>query len=330
MTNKASGEAEVDVSVVIPTYNRRSFVQEAIKSCFQGNEEIAVEVIVVDDGSTDDTRAYLESIEDSRVRPIFQEHQGAQVARNRGQQATRGATIKHLDDDDYLCPDALARQYKHLTEENLDASYGDVFVIGDRNHGGERFVREFGSAETLFGGLTSGKVNRVQWAYLFRRDVVADVEWDESLEFLQDFAFMHEVASRHVECGKVEGSPVAVHRAHEGFRVTDVRNEAAIVDRLDFKCQCVERACRALLEKATTEEQERRYRAQGALGIWHEAHKAAPFDFEVFRKWYNRIIALDPTFTPPRPQKALAWSDRWLTPKVTEMVINPLRRLRLD
>jgi len=45
-----------DVSVVIPTYNRRSMVQQAIESCFEGNDEIDVEVVVVDDGSTDGTR----------------------------------------------------------------------------------------------------------------------------------------------------------------------------------------------------------------------------------------------------------------------------------
>jgi len=53
-----------DVSVVIPTYNRKEYLKKAISSCFDGNEDINIEVIVIDDGSTDGTREYLKELSD--------------------------------------------------------------------------------------------------------------------------------------------------------------------------------------------------------------------------------------------------------------------------
>ena len=315
-----------DVSVVIPTYNRREMVQRAIESCFAGNEDIKIEVIVVDDGSTDGTRDYLKSIDDSRVHPIFQEHQGAQVARNAGQDDAQGHAIKHLDDDDYLCPDGLQRQYELLWDAGVDATYGDVYVIDDRNNDGRRSIRHFGKTDTLFSGLTSETIDRVQWAYLFRREIVEPVRWDESLDFLQDFAFMHEVASQHVTLKKVIGKPIAVHHAHAGVRVTDARNQADRGARYNFKCECVLEATQALVNSAATEAQAYQYCIQGARGIWKEIHKIAPFDFELFQKWYTEIQFLAPQFVPQRPNKLLAISDRLMSPKTTERMINPVRK----
>lgn len=96
------------VSVVIPTYNRSSSVRESIESALaQTHREI--EVIVVDDGSTDDTAAVLASY-GGRIRAVRQDNAGPSAARNRGFRESRGAILAFLDSDDTWLPDKIARQ----------------------------------------------------------------------------------------------------------------------------------------------------------------------------------------------------------------------------
>ena len=86
------------VSVVIPTYNYGHFVVDAVKSVL-AQTYTDYEVIVVDDGSTDDTRARLAPLFD-RIRYVYQENQGLSAARNRGIAEARGVFIGLLDSDD--------------------------------------------------------------------------------------------------------------------------------------------------------------------------------------------------------------------------------------
>lgn len=100
------------VSVVIPTYNYGRFIGEALTSVFR-QTYTDFEVIVVDDGSTDDTtqqvRAYL-----PRIRYLSQQHQGLSVARNTGITHSRGQFIASLDADDVWLPHKLERQVAGL------------------------------------------------------------------------------------------------------------------------------------------------------------------------------------------------------------------------
>ena len=94
------------ISVVIPTYNRAAIVPKAIESALAQSAAPA-EIIVVDDGSKDDTRAVLASYGD-RIRAISQENAGLSGARNTGIQAATSEWIAFLDDDDEFVPERLA------------------------------------------------------------------------------------------------------------------------------------------------------------------------------------------------------------------------------
>src|SRR6266496_3667581 len=93
------------VSVVIPTYNRACWLGDAICSVLQQSHP-ALEILVVDDGSTDHTKELCAQF-GSRVRHIPQEHAGAAVARNRGLQEVRGEYVAFLDSDDLWEPRKL-------------------------------------------------------------------------------------------------------------------------------------------------------------------------------------------------------------------------------
>ena len=91
------------ISIIIPCYNQGRFLREAVQSALEQTHS-AAEVIVVDDGSTDDTAAV--TLEYPAVRLLQQPNRGAAAARNRGLRESRGEYVVFLDADDRLLPDA--------------------------------------------------------------------------------------------------------------------------------------------------------------------------------------------------------------------------------
>ncbi|CAN5744279.1 hypothetical protein BH23ACT10_BH23ACT10_32460 [soil metagenome] len=103
------------VSVVIPAYNASTHVRTAVTSALQQTYQ-PIEVVVVDDGSTDATPQIVTSlaVADSRVRLIRQPNQGVAAARNRGIAASRGTYVAPLDADDYWLPDKIRSQVARI------------------------------------------------------------------------------------------------------------------------------------------------------------------------------------------------------------------------
>jgi glycosyltransferase involved in cell wall biosynthesis len=97
------------VSVIIPTYRRSAFLRRAIESALAQTYS-PVEVIVVEDGSHD-AREVASSF-GARVKYLWQENQGAAVARNTAAAAARGSWLALLDDDDFWIPEKLERQFE--------------------------------------------------------------------------------------------------------------------------------------------------------------------------------------------------------------------------
>jgi len=138
------------VSVVIPTYNRERFLPDALDSIWAQTHR-PIELIVVDDGSTDGTPRVVEQWRqehgrdsDFRLRYLRQENRGAPAARNHGLTESQGEYVKFLDSDDILTPDALARQIAAVQELAADPNFivfGDIGFMDEK--GAERAVCKF-------------------------------------------------------------------------------------------------------------------------------------------------------------------------------------------
>lgn len=117
------------ISVIIATYNHRNFILDTLESVWR--QSPGYEIIVVNDGSPDDTERLLAPLEaQGRIRYFRQENRGQAAARNRGLHEARGEYVAFLDDDDLWPPDKLAWQ-EAVLERHPDAAlvYGEHLCL---------------------------------------------------------------------------------------------------------------------------------------------------------------------------------------------------------
>lgn len=105
-------------SIIIPTYNREKFIQKAIESVlYQSFNDW--ELIIIDDGSTDNTKLIIERYDTHNIHYFYYENQGRSIARNHGIDRSRGAFICFLDSDDYYLENHLQTLYNHIEENRF-------------------------------------------------------------------------------------------------------------------------------------------------------------------------------------------------------------------
>ncbi|MBU4286949.1 MAG: glycosyltransferase [Proteobacteria bacterium] len=217
------------VSVIIPTYNRATFIADTLQSVFDQTYR-PVEVIVIDDGSTDNTYEIVHKYETKQskgltLRYIHQKNQGAQKARNRGCRECRGEFIQFLDDDDLLMKDKLLNQIRILRKHKageVDVVYGDSQYLITSKTGKKKLgkiisigpVHDILEVMLLTGGWNSS------FSYLCRRGAVRQCgPWDEELKINQDsdyFLRMAAIGKQFVYCSYLTG----LHRIHSGRRIS--------------------------------------------------------------------------------------------------------------
>lgn len=118
------------VSIIIPTYNSAPYIQEAVTSVLQQTYQ-SIEIIIVDDGSTDGTKQVLaDYIKNGGITYIPKENGGPASARNVGIRSARGEFISFLDADDIWGADKLKRQIPLFQDLNVGLVYSDMTFLG--------------------------------------------------------------------------------------------------------------------------------------------------------------------------------------------------------
>lgn len=157
------------VSIIIPVYNTADFVREAIESIL--NQTLQdLEVIAVNDGSTDGSLEVLQSIasEDSRVKVISQKNQGQSIARNEGIRIASGKYLYFMDSDDFLKKEALQACFDKCEANNLDFLFFDADILNkesdlsmDLNYSRKNFTDE----TCIYNGIEILDILVSHWAY---------------------------------------------------------------------------------------------------------------------------------------------------------------------
>jgi glycosyltransferase involved in cell wall biosynthesis len=178
-------------SIVLPTYNRAYVLWRAIQSVLAQTER-RWELLVIDDGSTDDTPRLLEEFRDVRIRTFFTAHQGASASRNFGVRQARSAYVAYLDSDNTWRAEFLTRMLHAVRQHNDGVLWycGQNTTIWERDGAGQWTLQrvkvdvraQFSTAEVLRlrGPDTSCMVHV--------RGLLEEIGgWDEACSFLEDW-----------------------------------------------------------------------------------------------------------------------------------------------
>jgi glycosyltransferase EpsH len=118
------------VSILIPAYNAAPFLERSVASAL-GQSYADIEVVIVDDGSTDETPTIADGMaaRDSRIKVVHQENRGPAEARRTALNSATGEYIAYLDADDELMPDAIGFLYGKCAEHGLDLAFGSMIKV---------------------------------------------------------------------------------------------------------------------------------------------------------------------------------------------------------
>ena len=187
----------IKVSVIIPTWNRADMVVRAIKSALKQTLPV-FEVLVCDDGSTDNTYQAVKLIKDKRVRWLPEEHTGLPaVVRNRGIKKSRGKWLAFLDSDDEWLPQKLERQFNFVDKNEYLAVCSNAFKITSKNKDVSKYF-EHNKKELSFKDLL--KTNYVICSsVIIRKSLLSKcIGFSETinLQASEDYAFWLRIATQ--------------------------------------------------------------------------------------------------------------------------------------
>jgi glycosyltransferase involved in cell wall biosynthesis len=185
------------ISVIIPCFNHAHFLPQAIRSVQQQTYSPA-EIIVVNDGSTDDTGTVAKQFE--AVKYIYQPNRGLSAARNTGIDHSSGEYLVFLDADDWLYKDALATNYNYL-QAHPEACFvsGGHDKISFRNAEKGRILpgEDIEVTSGHYSRLLQGNYIGMHATVMYRRSVFAEYRFDESLRACEDYDLYLRIARKH-------------------------------------------------------------------------------------------------------------------------------------
>jgi len=212
------------VSIIIPAYNSGKYLDETIQSAMQQTWPNK-EVIIVDDGSADNSLEIAKKYQNDRVRVFGQANKGASGARNRGLKEAKGDYIQFLDADDLLAPDKIEKQLKAIGNDPNTMAYGALVRFSKEaemaSQAGGYLTKDYASGRDLlfdlFGGNsathTGGMIALHAW--LTPVQVIRDAGgWNETITVDDDGEFFCRVVLK-ARSIKYVGDAACYYRRHE-------------------------------------------------------------------------------------------------------------------
>lgn len=190
------------VSIILPVYNAEQYIAECVDSVIKQSYS-NWELIIIDDGSTDNTEKEINSFlqEDSRIKYYRIQNSGVSNARNYGLDKTSGKWIFFLDADDYLDENCLQKSISVSTTYNADIVVMSHYELDDlknkckKNNKFEQ-TELLNKDEIMQNFLMTNKIGWEIWGKLFRRDLLKKLYFNKSLRIGEDAVFLVSVLKR--------------------------------------------------------------------------------------------------------------------------------------
>ncbi|SHK08138.1 glycosyltransferase family 2 protein [Epilithonimonas mollis] len=219
------------ISLIIPCYNAERSLEKCLDSVTQQSYS-HLEIIIVDDGSTDNSsKIYVEfQRRDERIKIFHQNNSGVSKARNRGVKAATGDYICFVDSDDWVEPDYCAELYRLLLDENADISIIEASYEDEK--GNVVFYKPI-SEEKVFDGkqalailLEDDVIQSHPWGKLYRSSFFKNVNFPENLKCFEDYSTLFRVFDKAMKV--VRSNKKLYHYIqHEGSLSHDLSPETA-------------------------------------------------------------------------------------------------------
>lgn len=317
-------DAVTTISVIIPTYNNGLWLGETIDSVLSQSSP-PVEIIVVDDGSTDGTESLVQQYDDPRICYIRQQNAGVSAARNTGLARATGEFVAFLDGDDRWRPEALTRLREVMsTDPTLVFCFGNFvrFVEGSGQVLSDQFVYypELSGvlakpvtghcptaryiAEPVFASLVGfGEFPAFTQVMLFRRGLIDGICFNPTLKRCEDAEFVLRAATR----GKVACIPEVIAEVRRHAHNASANVALMPLDKLRaLKCVAIDPAIEAFRIPMQQRLSRARFDATGALlsarryrdafGMWRAACRSenqtwvkARRSLGVLLRWLRRL-----------------------------------------
>ena len=265
------------ISIVMPTYNMpNAILGKAVNSILDQTIQ-DFEFIIVDDGSTKETREYLEGLTDPRIQVIRNEHNlGITKSLNIGFRKAQGTYIARMDSDDFSLPDRFEKQLAYME------AHPDIVVCGSKATHGKNDMKARGKEsqdmETYRIKLLFSNPGPSHPTAFFRREELLrrNIEYDENLKYSQDYGMWMVIS----QFGKIGILPdILVYRQENEGRISFVHKEEQI--------QCDKMTQRVLLsrlvEDVTDKELDLHYRCMSGR------YKDVKLTKEL-RKWCRKLV----------------------------------------
>ena len=180
----------IKISVIIPTYNRETLIVDSINSVLNQTYK-NIEVIIVDDGSVDNTQQEIDKIKDNRIKYIkLEKNYGAPNARNIGIKNAVGQLISFQDSDDILYPNKLEKQFHNIINKKSNLDFCKIKVIFNSSY--SFFYPNARQEKSIFDGnifnelISKGNFISTQ-AILAKTNFIKKYYFDPEMPRLQDY-----------------------------------------------------------------------------------------------------------------------------------------------
>jgi len=223
-------DPDVAVSVIIPCYNAERWIGRAIQSALD-QKGVSTEVIVIDDGSTDNSSAIIGRFYNS-VTYELQSNQGACAARNRGLSLARGEYVIFLDADDYIEGPFLERGLEAMAQRKAEIGFGPLSY----ELNGERHFYSYGHLKSYRDAARFFIIERftTPCATLWRRDFFKEIGgWNENIRRDQDLEIVYRALGQRPSIATWQQG-CGVYFQHDSCsRISSRRDEATFSSRLE-------------------------------------------------------------------------------------------------
>jgi len=187
------------ISIIVPIYKVENYLERCLNSILK-QTYINLEIILIDDGSTDSSGSICDnySKKDKRIVTIHNENQGVSASRNNGLNIANGKYITFIDSDDFVSENYIEELYKMITLNNADMA-----IIGNDEQYNDGIIKmnkklkvTINAEKTIKKILEEKYISSVCWGKMYKKTLLDDIKFDTNINIGEDFKFIIEVLDK--------------------------------------------------------------------------------------------------------------------------------------